>query len=482
MFCDKCGTKIDDNATVCPKCGNETPNASHNTAKIKKPISKKTKIKLILAIIVIIIVVVPIMIFASPSARIVSSFYGNNCSKASQIYFDNFSQGDSSFILDIGLNKVIDSTADKLMASKISYDEAEEIILTIDNMNISKLRNKLAETVDKISDIKIFEEAKQLIEEGKYMEAIEKYESIPEDSSIYDEVAAEIEKAKESFQTNALSEMEGYIKDNDFDGAASLIFSVKSHDMDDIYTEIMAKFCGGVNERVTAYLESNEYSEAEDFIDDIEDKFPNEDKIAEIKDGLKANYETVILNKAEAEFQNQNYEKAASIMEEALAQDEENTKFSDKYNEYKSYLPAFISDMNYFSKGTYSSIDTNYSDLKDNTGKSYQRIYCVDDYAEYLLNGNYTNFDGIAGVAYDRRSTDESNFFEVYGDGVLLYTSPTFKSGTMPQAFSINVTGVKILKISYPKEHTSSQIASIFDGKLYNTNYINNSNNTNTTQ
>lgn len=479
MFCDKCGTKIDDNATVCPKCGNETPNANRNTAKIKKPISKKTKVKLILAIIVIIIVVIPIMIIASPSGRIVSSFYGNNCSKASQIYFDNFSQGDSSFILDIGLNKVIDSTADKLMASKISYDEAEEIILTIDNMGISKLRNKLAETVDKISDIKTFEEAKQLIEEGKYMEAIEKYESIPEDSSIYDEVAAEIEKAKESFQTNAISEMDSYIKDNDFDSAASLIFSVKNHNMDDIYTEIMAKFCGGVNERVTAYLESNEYSEAEDFIDDIEDKFPNEDKIAEIKDGLKANYETVILNKAEAEFQNKNYEKAASIMEEALAQDEENTKFSDKYNEYKSYLPAFISDMDYFNLDGW--IDTNYSDLMDNTGKSYQRIYCVSNYAEYLLNGNYTNFDGVAGVSYDYRSTNDSNFFEVYGDGVLLYTSPTFKAGTMPQAFSINVTGVKILKISYPKD-TSSRIASIFDGKLYNTNYINNANNTNTTQ
>lgn len=473
MFCDKCGAKIYDNSTVCPKCGNETANAKQNKGKIKKPMSKITKIKLTAAIVVIIIIGVPILLFTSASGRIISSFYRNNCSKATQIYFDNFEYGDSSVILNIGLNKVIESTVNKMKASKISYDEAEEVMVSIDGMGIAKLQEKVNETLTEINDVKIIEEAKQLCNEGKYMEAIIKYESITEDSSVYNDALTEIEKAKESFQTNALSEMEGYIKDNDFDSASSLVLNVKKHNMDDIYTEMMSKYCAGVNSRVNSYLENNDYYEAEKFVDSIEDVFSDEDKIVEIKDGLKSNYEKVILNKAEEEFRNQNYEKAASIMEEALSQDEDNVKFSDKYNEYKSYLPAFISDMDYFNKKGW--IDTNYSDFTDNTGKSYQRIYCVSDYAEYLINGNYTNFDGVAGVAYDNRSTDDSNFFEVYGDGVLLYTSPTLKAGSMPETFSINVTGVKILKISYPK-NSSSGIASIFDGKLYNTNYAKGSN------
>ena len=58
------------------------------------------------------------------------------------------------------------------------------------------------------------------------------------------------------------------------------------------------------------------------------------------------------------------------------------------------------------------------------------------------------------------------------GDGVLIYTSPVFTSGTMPSTFNVDVTGVKVLRIKYPDGGGYCKIASIFDGKLYNSNNI----------
>lgn len=55
---------------------------------------------------------------------------------------------------------------------------------------------------------------------------------------------------------------------------------------------------------------------------------------------------------------------------------------------------------------------------------------------------------------------------------VLIYTSPVFTSGTMPSTFNIDVTGVKVLRINYPDGGGYCKIASIFDGKLYNSNNI----------
>ena len=42
----------------------------------------------------------------------------------------------------------------------------------------------------------------------------------------------------------------------------------------------------------------------------------------------------------------------------------------------------------------------------------------------------------------------------------------------MPSTFNVDVTGVKVLRIKYPDGGGYCKIASIFDGKLYNSNNI----------
>ena len=66
------------------------------------------------------------------------------------------------------------------------------------------------------------------------------------------------------------------------------------------------------------------------------------------------------------------------------------------------------------------------------------------------------------GNANDSRSA----YFEVYGDGKLLYTSPTMKNDSFPETFDIDISGVKVLKIYYPDSNGNAELATIYDGKL----------------
>lgn len=70
-------------------------------------------------------------------------------------------------------------------------------------------------------------------------------------------------------------------------------------------------------------------------------------------------------------------------------------------------------------------------------------IECYE-YLSYLLNGNYTSFDGTLACWSDNREVARLKF---YGDGELIYTSPAISEGTKSTQISVDVSGVKILKI-----------------------------------
>ena len=111
----------------------------------------------------------------------------------------------------------------------------------------------------------------------------------------------------------------------------------------------------------------------------------------------------------------------------------------------------------------------------DYLGNEYTYGLCVDglDYLEYsityYLGEEYTTFSGYVSMTPDvwtDSAAATGKYFEVYGDGVLLGRSPTMTNSLPAQSFSIDVTGVDVLTIQYPKTTGPSRMATIFDGKL----------------
>ena len=112
----------------------------------------------------------------------------------------------------------------------------------------------------------------------------------------------------------------------------------------------------------------------------------------------------------------------------------------------------------------------------DHLGKAYIYGLSVDGVnyktydVTYYLGGEYDTFSGYISmtpdVQYDE-ATKTGKYFEVYGDGSLLYVSPTMTMYCRSAlTFSVDVSGVTLLTIRYPKTTGPSRMATIFDGKL----------------
>ena len=85
----------------------------------------------------------------------------------------------------------------------------------------------------------------------------------------------------------------------------------------------------------------------------------------------------------------------------------------------------------------------------------------------YALRGQYTVFRGTAAPSVAEMDTSDTKFFQIYGDGVLLYTSPMLKGNSAPESFELDVTGVQEFVITYPPTVGGNDIAVLFDGVLY---------------
>lgn len=89
-------------------------------------------------------------------------------------------------------------------------------------------------------------------------------------------------------------------------------------------------------------------------------------------------------------------------------------------------------------------------EIKDNLGNTHlyaTGVSSSSSYQTYDLGGKYTRFTGAYFMSYDQRDFDTSNTpLLIYGDDKLLYREE-MQGEMLPIIFSVDVTGVKTLKI-----------------------------------
>lgn len=107
---------------------------------------------------------------------------------------------------------------------------------------------------------------------------------------------------------------------------------------------------------------------------------------------------------------------------------------------------------------------THYAYIKKNTHSIYS-LY--DDHSiEFFLDSKYTYFTGRFGMLEE---CTRSQFFEVYADETLVYTSPAISTGSEDVPFSIDVSGVSILRIHFIQANHDtafSPASAIMDAKI----------------
>ncbi len=124
---------------------------------------------------------------------------------------------------------------------------------------------------------------------------------------------------------------------------------------------------------------------------------------------------------------------------------------------YKDSTP--LTSIGYFTKehGFYESEAGKSDHDTDNYGTLYSTLIYSDEkhtFGEYLLGGNYKEFTASIYVNANALKDGTDHFWNtatvsIYGDDVLLYQTTGFDAKDEPLPVSVNIEGVKFLKIEF---------------------------------
>lgn len=128
-----------------------------------------------------------------------------------------------------------------------------------------------------------------------------------------------------------------------------------------------------------------------------------------------------------------------------------------------------LTNLTVFEGKELKMVSTGYT---DNTGTL--RIPAVRVYnnspSTYLLNMKYSTLKGNVALGEGSKNTTREGYLKIYGDDKLLYTSDVITSGSLPQDFAVDISGVVKLKIetAFSGFSDDSRLAILSGLDLYN--------------
>lgn len=348
-------------------------------------------------------------------SRMIDEVNAGNYIDAAEIYSDSiYGNTEKEYQAKQALEAQLDQALDDYNTGEKSYDEASNTITTVDRVNVLSIErvDRASTTLSALQSSKAaFESAEALFASGLYADALDNYLSVIEADSNYSAAQQKAAESKTSFLAELNAELEGY-------------------------------------------LAADEYNAALERLDDALRMLPGETALTARQTEVEAKLLNHALEQAEETFSAGNdYEAAIRIITAAQNKLGENDQLTAALEKYQGYIPVYLNELEYIDKEGELFLEAS---PRDNYGNEYTYGLFVsnwgDNYVTYYLNGNYSSLTGTCAVSDERKNYDGQMYFEIFGDGVLLYRSNTMAKGSAPYDFSVDVTGVAKLTIDYPYE------------------------------
>lgn len=324
---------------------------------------------------------------------------------------------------------LLDAIAD-FNSGKIDYDKACDAVDTA--AWVGALSNdEISDTFYELSTLQeskaAYQAALSLLEDELYMDALYNFQCVAETDSNYKSAQEKIT----AILTDVLTELTKEVED------------------------LSAK---------------GEYRQALAAIDKVINVAGNSTEIETLRRKTVAKYTDYSLSQAEKAFaageDGKDYTAAAAIIVAAIDDVGEDARLTAALEEYESYAPVYLAELDYFDRDGAYSAGTGVKDNLGNEHQNYLRIYDYNSkstYVTFYLGGKYSKFAGLCAPFFNDRANNKTTVFEIYGDDKLLFTSTALTKGVAPQEFSVDVTGVTYLKIVAKSDNTN---AAIFDAVL----------------
>lgn len=494
MFCKKCGNKLKEGDKFCLYCGNPTvavptdapapavqPTVSVNTPvkprknnkKDKKPISKK-KIIAISVLSVLMAVVLAVSGFFIYNTAVTSKFRkaidNNDINEMMSLYY---------YASDSKLEKYNNIVSDKI----------QEISQDLNNHNFDNEYDENGDAVMVYLSSKWGSLVPETLSEDTWEEdGLAEFTSAPETYSetyfgnfevVYSgtrvgtrefnySVWCELYDLAKS-KTNYCKAMYYYNVEKDYDDAIKYFSLVSIEDSTYNISAEMSSSCVSAifDEALTeanAYFNSGNIENALNTLKDVREslsQYGDTQERSEAIDAAIASYAESYIKKAEEYLKAGDFEAAVGHVEAAIAINP-NGGYEDKLEEYKEYLPLklYLSENVISAEGLYKSDSEAAIDRKsyDNCITYSWWINAGPKSATYYLGGNYDTVDGVFFTTAKSASYqfDGYAYIEAYGDGKLIYTSPSMSCESLPANISFSVTGVQKLEIRFVGKNSTA--------------------------
>ena len=472
MFCKKCGNEIKPGQNFCLKCGapvgetprsvpqpangnQSTPQTVPQTPKAKKPskfaaMPKKKKIAIAVsacAALVLVITGIIVLSNLAETAELKRAIDSKSGSRVYEVYSESYGNSKKRQKYDAVIADTIADIQTNLnahdfdAAAQTSGEGAVEQYLTSEygtlvsdsatdlSASVSSVNQTAWENLDALIDSKenYCDGLFAYKTEQDYETAIGYFQGVSDSDSEYSDSVAMIGECADGYIQAALAQVDAYVQEGDMDGGMELLRSAQE------------------------YLQSVGQSSAE---------------VQEKMNTVMTTYADSYMQKAETEFQAGDVNAAVGNVEAAIAINP-NGDYQAKLDEYKMYLPFELYKEENILRVDFGSAPGNYNLIDSelsNDNREFSNVIKVfvgnDEEASlpirrlyYDLGGRYDTVRGTIFLCNDSKNDTFTGYFEAYGDGKLLYTSPTVTAGVLPQEINFSVSGIQSLEIRFCGAH-----------------------------
>lgn len=309
---------------------------------------------------------------------------------------------------------------------------------------------------------KLYSEASALFEKEEYIEAREKLNAIPEDSSIHVSAQSLLVQTEEIIaeQERAVSYEAGikYYEEGQYNEAQKIFVDLGEYEDVQTYLSAIGKMyysealelCNAGN-----YVECASKLESIDTVDEW-----NEYTLAlELKQQITDTYYNLIMEEAKSICRSEGDATMVTYLESMVCSifTEEDVEVLKEtchierisLNEIEPYVTGGA-ELNIYSnrEDTLGNIYS-YALYEWNTSWGNERSNT------YYLGGNYVVFSATVAVS-GGKDNDRSGIIRIYGDGKLLWSDENIRANTKPYFIEIDITGVEDLKIEMYGTDTGS--------------------------